>query len=154
MKELNDKTLDTIRQLYGEAQNWARYYEQTIVNAGVLIISACLIFVGLAFGDKATSQQSVWMLGIAGCMNAGGIVLTLTLFRMYAICVERMIRYEDLLDCYDVALMKSIDGKGSLLPVAMQNLPVRRSILVNFFLALHGFLILVYLVIGTVRFTS
>jgi uncharacterized membrane protein (DUF485 family) len=86
-----------VPQLYSEAQNWSRHYEQLIVNANVFIVSASLIFVGLAFGDKVTSAQAVGLMAIPVAMTLIGIALTKTLFNLYAGCIKRMIRLENLL---------------------------------------------------------
>jgi len=51
-------TIDTARQLHGEAQSRARHYELLMGNANVLIISAAMIFLGLAMGDHLTAIQS------------------------------------------------------------------------------------------------
>lgn len=141
---LSEHDLATVRQLYGEAQNWTRHYEQLIVNANVLIVSACLIFVGLAFGDKVTTGQSLALMLIPMGMALIGMVLTHTLFRLYAACIERMIRMERLLGCFDAARFNPVDGQGSLLPGAMQSLPVQQPTSVRFFHAMQGLLILAY----------
>ncbi|MCV2350247.1 hypothetical protein [Paucibacter sp. Y2R2-4] len=141
---LDERDLATVRQLYSEAQNWTRHYEQLIVNANVLIVSACLIFVGLAFGDKVTLTQALAMMAIPIGMAVIGMVLTQTLFKLYAACIERMIRFERLLGCFDASKFQSVDHQGPLLSVDLMALPVKAPTSVRFFIGMHGFLILAY----------
>ena len=141
---LDDQDIATVRQLYSEAQNWTRHYEQLIVNANVLIVSACLIFVGLAFGDKVTTSQSLTLTAIPIGMGIIGIILTRTLFNLYATCIERMIRFENLLGCFDGKRLQSIDNKGPLLPIKLLELPVKSPTSVRFFIGLHALLVTAY----------
>ena len=138
---LDEHDFATVRQLYTEAQNWTRHYEQLIVNANVLIVSAALIFVGLAFGDKVSSFQARIILAIPVLMSVVGIVLTQTLFNLYAACIKRLIRLENLLGCFDSAKYDVIDHAGSLLSPQLIKLPVTRPTSVRFFLGLHALLI-------------
>ncbi len=148
---LDDFDVSTIRQLYSEAQNWSRHYEQLIVNANMLIISACLIFVGLAFGDKVTARQAFALLTIPFVMGGLGIVLTETLFNLYATCIKRMIRLENLLGCFSESKFQTIDGNGPLLPLDLASLPIRRPTSVRFFLGIHVFLAVSYLLIAGLK---
>ncbi|MDD2720031.1 MAG: hypothetical protein PHH47_01835 [Gallionella sp.] len=148
---LDDHDVATVRQLYSEAQNWTRHYEQLIVNANVLIVSACLIFVGLAFGDKVTAAQSVALMAIPIGMATIGIILTRTLFNLYAACIERMIRLENLLGCFDGAKLQSVDGQGPLLSVGLMALPVKAPTSVRFFIGMHVLLIFAYVGIAGLK---
>lgn len=142
---LDEHDFATVRQLYSEAQQWTRHYESLVVNANVLLISASLIFVGLAFGNNVSTAEAVMILGISLMMTIVGIALTQTLFGLYASCIERMIRLEHLLDCYDGDKFADIDGKGPLLAKALAVLPVRRPASVRFFFGLYVLLIVSYL---------
>lgn len=144
---LTEPLLSTVRQLYGEAQQWTRHYEQLIVNANTLIISAAAIFVGQSLGEHLSAMQSRLVLLVPLAIALVGVVLTQTLFRLYAQCIERLIRYEGLLGCFDVQLGQSLDGQGSLIASSLQQKPVRRPTSVKFFLWLHGLLALSYLVL-------
>jgi hypothetical protein len=148
---LDDHDIATVRQLYSEAQNWTRHYEQLIVNANVLIVSACLIFVGLAFGDKVTASQSLALMAIPIGMAVIGIVLTRTLFNLYAACIERMIRLEDILGCFDSTKLQQIDGKGPLLSVELMALPVKAPTSVRFFIGMHVLLVFAYVGIAGLK---
>lgn len=66
-----------------------------------------------------------------------GFVLTQTLFNLYAVCVRRLIRLENLMNCYDFDRFDAIDGAGPLLELSMMKLPVRRPTSVRFFLGLQ-----------------
>ena len=149
--DLDDFEIGTVRQLYSEAHNWSRHYEQLIVNANVLIVSACLIFVGLAFGDKVTARQALYLLVVPVAMGMIGIILTQTLFNLYSACIARMIRLENLLGCFDKARFEKIDNKGPLLPLAILGAPVGRPTSVRFFLGMHVLLISTYLGIAMTR---
>lgn len=120
---LDDRDVETIRQLYTEAQNWTRHYEQLIVNANVLLVSASLIFVGLAFGDKVSTLQARIILAIPMLMTFAGFALTETLFNLYASCIARLIRLETLLGCFDATRFEAIDNGGPLLSPALAQLP-------------------------------
>ena len=141
---LDERDVETIRQLYTEAQNWTRHYEQLVVNANVLLVSAALIFVGVAFGERVSTVQARVMLAIPVLMSGAGIALTQTLFNLYAACIERLIRLERLLGCFDSAKFNAIDGGGALLSQELMKLPVRHPTSVRFFLSLHVLLIGVY----------
>lgn len=148
---LDDHDVTTVRQLYSEAQNWTRHYEQLIVNANVLIVSACLIFVGLAFGDKVSATQAIALMIIPIGMAVIGVVLTRTLFNLYAVCIERMVRLENLLGCFDGAKFQSVDGQGPLLPIDFMTLPVNKPTSVRFFIGMHGLLIVAYIGIAALK---
>lgn len=148
---LNENDLATVRQLYGEAQNWTRHYEQLIVNANVLIVSACLIFVGIAFGEKVGAFQAMALMAIPVGMGVIGIVLTRTLFNLYAACIVRMIRLETLLGCFDGKKLQAIDGQGPLLSEDLKALPVKAPTSVRFFIGMHALLILAYLGIAGLK---
>lgn len=147
-KSLAEVDLATVRQLYGEVQNWTRHYEQLIVNANVLIVSASLIFVGLAFGDKVSRAESLALLVVPTFMAVAGIAMTLILFNLYALCIERLIRLESLLGCNDAERMAAIDGLGPLVPAQLHALPVQRPTSVRFFIGLHLMLMASYTVLA------
>jgi hypothetical protein len=148
---LSEADLATVRQLYGETQNWTRHYEQLIVNANVLIVSASLIFVGFAFSDKASRTESVALLVIPIFLAAAGIAMTLTFFNLYAVCIERLIRFESLLGCNDAERMAAIDGKGPLIPLQLHALPVQKPTSVRFFIYAHILLMVTYAVLAIVK---
>jgi hypothetical protein len=75
--QLSETDLETVRQLYTEAQNWARHYELMVVNTNVLLISASSIYIGNALGDKP--DRAAMVLGIPMVMSLIGFVLTSTL---------------------------------------------------------------------------
>lgn len=142
--EIGERDVETVRQLYTEAQNWTRHYEQLIVNANVLLVSASLIFVGLAFGDKVSTVQARIVLSIPMLMSFAGFALTETLFNLYALCISRLIRLETLLGCFDPIKFGAIDDGGPLLSPTMAQLPVLRPTSVRFFLGLHVLLVGAY----------
>jgi hypothetical protein len=143
--------LATVRQLYTESQNWTRHYEQLVVNANVLIVSASLIFVGLAFGDKISGLQASLILAVPILMSLVGLGLTETLFKLYASCILRLVRLENLMGCYDASRFDSIDRSGPLLPREMLYLPGLRPTSVKFFLMLHSLLMVAYLCLLLVK---
>jgi hypothetical protein len=90
-----------------------------IVNSNVLIISTSLVFVGLAFGERVLPFQAKVILIIPTIIGIVGIALTQTLFKLYAACIERLIRFEKLLGCFDPIKFNFIDQNGSLLPLSL-----------------------------------
>lgn len=148
---LDERDVETIRQLYTEAQNWTRHYEQLIVNANVLLVSASLIFVGLAFGENVSTLQARIILAIPILMAFAGLTLTETLFNLYASCIARLIRIETLLGCFDSTRFEAIDNGGPLLSPALAELPVRHPTSARFFLGLHILLVGVYLALLALR---
>jgi hypothetical protein len=153
-KALTDLDLANVRQLYGEVQNWTRHYEQLIFNANVLIVSASLIFVGLAFGEKVSRAQSLALLVVPAFMALAGIATTLILFNLYALCIERLIRLESLLGCNDAERMAGIDGLGPLVPTQLHALPVRHPTSVRFFIGLHLLLVAAYVGLAILKGVS
>lgn len=149
---LDEHDFATVRQLYSEAQQWTRHYESLVVNANVLLVSASLIFVGLAFGDKVSNMQAALILGVPLLMATAGVLLTQTLFRLYATCIERMIRLENLLSCYDGTRFAGIDDGGPLLSTSLMALPVRRPASVKFFNWLYVLLMVSYLSLMVIKF--
>lgn len=141
---LDSHDIQTIRDLYGQAQNWTRHYETMIVSTNVLLISASSLFVGLAFRDATGFRKVAAFLCVPILLSLIGIVLTRTLFKLYALSIERLIRLENLLNCYDGSKMEAIDGRGPLLPPILMTLPVRVPASARFFFALHSALIFVY----------
>ncbi|MBV8037286.1 hypothetical protein [Roseateles sp.] len=141
----------TVRQLYAEAQQWSRHYEQLLVSANTLIISAALIFVGLAMNEHLTAGQSRGLLIIPLLTAVIGAALTVMLVRLWTKCVERMIRLEGILGCHDEARGQRLDGLGALLPPELRRLPVRWPISGRFFLGLQAALALAYLGLMCIR---
>jgi hypothetical protein len=141
----------TVRQLYSEVQNWARHYEQLIVNANVLIVSAGLVLVGLAFGEKVKPLESYALLAIPAVIALIGVAMTVMLFRLYRTCIERLIRLEKLLGCSDPTRMAALDGKGPLVPELLHRSPITYPTSVRFFLVLHLVLLAAYLLFAGVR---
>lgn len=149
--QLGEHDVATVRQLYGEAQNWSRHYEQLIVNANVLIVSACLIFVGLAQGEKATRLESLGLLAVPVAMGVVGVFMTKMLFNLYRHCIARMVRYERLLGCYDPARTAVVGEHEALLPLALADGHADMPASVRFFIGLHLLLVLSYLGMGMAR---
>ena len=150
-KSLSELDLANVRQLYGEVQNWTRHYEQLIVNANVLIVSASLIFVGMAFGEKVSRWESLALLVVPTFMAVAGIAMTLMLFNLYALGIERLIRLESLLGCNDAERMAAIDGLGPLVPAQLHALPVKLPTSVRFFIGLHLLLLASYVVLAILK---
>jgi hypothetical protein len=73
-----------------------------------------------------------------------GLALTRTLFSLYAACIERLIRYENLLNCYDDTKLSTFDNVGSLLEPSLHRLPVAPPASVRFFKYLQLLLLAVY----------
>jgi hypothetical protein len=141
----------TVRQLYSEVQNWARHYEQLIVNANVLIVSAGLVLVGLAFGDKVKPLESYALLAIPAVIAMVGIAMTVMLFHLYRTCIERLIRLEKLLGCADPVRMAGLDGQGPLVPELLHRIPISYPTSVRFFLVLHLVLLAAYVLFAGAR---
>jgi hypothetical protein len=141
---LDPQDLATVRDIYAQAHHWARHYETLVVSTNVLLVSASMVIVSVVFRDAHTFARSAILLVVPILMSAVGFALTGLLFRMYSQTIERLIRIENLLDCYDPARFHAIDGKGPLLPLLLGTLPVRRPITVLFFYYLHGSLIALY----------
>lgn len=146
---LDDHDFNTIRHMYGEAQQWARHYEGMVVNANVLVVSASLIFLGLAFDREIPVNQGVVILTVPLVMSVIGIFLTKMLFKLYSDCISRMIRLENLLNCYDTKKYEHIDDQGSLLPAFLTEISKPAS--VRFFERLYMFLSCVYVVFIVVK---
>ncbi len=142
---MGEATLATLRQLYTEAQQWARHYEQLIVNANTLIISADAIFVGQAMGEHVSRLQTTLLLLVPLLLSVFGGLLTQTLFRLYASSISRLVRYETLLGCFEP--LPGAEGEA-LLPQELRQKVVRRPATVQFFLGLHGLTVLGYLGLG------
>lgn len=148
---LSEPDLSTVRQLYTEVQNWTRHYEQLIVNANVLIVSSSLILLGLAFGEKISLGESYALFAIPLLMAGVGATITITLFRLYALCIVRLIRLEKLLGCDDAQRFAALDGQGALIPAELHQLPVSKPTSVTFFLGLYAVLSLCYALLALVR---
>jgi len=140
----DEHDFDTIRQMYGEAQQWARHYIGMVVNANVLVVSVSLIFFGLAFDKSISVNQSVMVLVIPLVMSVFGMFLTNMLYKLYCDCISRMIRLENLLNCYDAKKYEGIDNQGSLLPIFLTEVSKPPS--VSFFQRLYVFLSVIYIV--------
>lgn len=135
---LDPHDFQTVRQLYGEAQQWARHYEAMVVNGNVLIISASLMFLGLAFSDKVAEPIRILVLSVPVAMSIIGLLLTNTLFKLYATTIKRMIRLENILGCYDGSRFGDVDGEGSLLPEFLMATTIVKPASVRFFIHLYG----------------
>lgn len=146
---LDEHDFNTIRQMYTEAQQWARHYEGMVVNANVLVVSASLIFLGLAFDKDLPITQCVIILTVPLIMSIIGIFLTKMLYKLYRDCISRMIRLENLLNCYDAERFDPIDHKGPLLPEELKEIIKPAS--VRFFQRLYGLLSLIYLIFIVVK---
>ena len=135
MNDTSDKAMarDVARQLYTEAQQWTRHYEALLVNANVFIITISLAFVGISFSDKAGTVERIVAMSVPIVLCTVGLVLVSTLFSLYVACIERMIRFETALRCYDVGFGNALDNKGPLLPIELASLPVRQPPSAHFF---------------------
>ena len=141
---LDDHDFHTLRDLYAQAQNWARHYETLVVSTNVLLISASSVFVGLALKDSVSLRRALAFLAVPMILALVGLALTRTLFSLYAACIERLIRYENLLNCYDDTKLTTVDGVGSFLEPSLHRLPVRQPASVRFFIYLHLVLLAIY----------
>lgn len=145
---LDDHDVQTVRQLYGEAQQWSRHYETLIVNVNVLLVSSGLIFLGLGLNKDMSARYAIGIFVAAGLVSATGILLTATLFKLYASCVNRMMRLENLLNCFDPVRFNTVDGLGALLPKELARFPVQAPPSVRFFFGLHAVFIAIFAVLG------
>jgi hypothetical protein len=129
-----DKDTELIHKLYGEAQQWARHYESLLVQANVFIIPISLGFLGFAFSTEKASQPEKAAAAIASALLAIlGFFLLRMLFGLYSVTVERMIRLETILGCFDAEIGNAIDGNGPLLHTELAKLPVTEPPSVRFF---------------------
>jgi len=147
---LDEHDFNTVRQMYSEAQQWTRHYEGMVVNTNVLVVSASLIFMGLAFDKDISISQGAMILMVPLVMSIIGIFLTKMLFKLYGDCIRRMIRLENLLNCYAVDKYEKIDSQGPLLPVFLTEISKPSS--VNFFERLYILLSCVYVLFIVVKF--
>jgi|HigsolmetaAR202D_1030399.scaffolds.fasta_scaffold42583_1 hypothetical protein len=144
-KSAPNTPLVLIDRLYVEAQQWARHYEALLVNTNVFIVTISLAFLGIAFSDKVAGvvRSLAMMVPIVLCIV--GLALVWTLFTLYAQCVERLIRYERAMGCFDEEVGNGLDGAGSLLPLELSKLPVKRPPSVHFFNWTYLILLAVFL---------
>src|SRR5262245_7749557 len=98
---LDEHDFSTLRTLYSQAQDWARHYESLVVSMNVFLISASSVFVGLALGNSVSLGGAALFIAVPIILSVLGLALTQTLFSLYAACITRLIRYENLLNCYD-----------------------------------------------------
>lgn len=152
--ELTPAQRRNVRQQYTEVQNWTRHYEQLIVNANVLIVTAGLVLFGLAYGEGVNRLERAALMVVPIVMSMVGLTMTQTLFRLYRMCIERLIRLERLMGCHDSESLNRIDGQGALVPEALHSLPIKRPTSVNFFLGLHAVLLLAFVILTGVRSVS
>jgi hypothetical protein len=148
---LDRHDFDTVRQLYTEAQQWARHYEMLVVNGNVFLVSASLVVVGFAFESNSKRLGGAALFVAAGAMAAIGFLLTQMLFRLYAQTIRRMIRLENLLNCYSQELLS--EYRETLLDRSLMQWPVSRPTSVRFFVALHAALFVLYFVASVVVIT-
>jgi hypothetical protein len=148
---LDEHDFATVRLMYAEAQQWARHYEQLIVNANVLIVSACMIFIGLALGERLGAGELNLLLLSPIVISVFGMLLTRMLFSLYSTCIERLARIENLLNCFDAEKFRPIDGKGPLLDVSLARRPVPMPPSVMFFLLLYWALLFVFALLYILR---
>ena len=141
---LDEHDFKTLRELYAQAQNWARHYETLTVSTNVFLISASGIFIGLALRDGMPSKRTVALLCTPVLMSLIGLLLTRTLFKLYALCVERLMVYEDALNCYAPAKLSRRTWEGALLPAHLLSLPVRMPASAKLFMSLHTVLVVIY----------
>jgi len=141
---LDEHDFKTLRELYAQAQNWARHYETLTVSTNVFLMSASGIFIGLALRDGTSSGRSVALFGTPVLMSLIGLLLTRTLFRLYALCVERLMVYEDALNCYAPAKLPTRTWEGALLPAQLLSFPVRMPASTKLFMFLHTVLVVIY----------
>lgn len=128
----NDHEL--VKQLYVEAQHWARHYESLLVQGNVLIIPISLGFLGFAFAtEKATHPERLAAIIVSALLAGMGFLLVRMLFGLYSTTIERMVRLETLLGCFDVERGNGLDGRGPLLPLDLARIPVTIPPSVRFF---------------------
>jgi hypothetical protein len=152
--ELGEHDFATIRQLYSEAQLWTRHYEMLIINANVMLISASLIFVGIAFTDRVGPRKTALILSAPVLMALVGMVLTRTLFGPYGGCLRRLIRLENLLNCYDETKLSGLDDNGSMLETSLMSLPVALPMSARFFVGLYMLLMIIYLALIAAKWSE
>jgi hypothetical protein len=140
---LDEHDFQTVRQVYSEAQQWARHYEMLIVNMNVMLISSGVILLGLGIGESATRRGGLIVI-VACALALIGVLLTWTLFRLYGSCIRRMARVENLLNCFDGERFNRIDAAGSLLPIELARLPIPLPASVKFFMSLHGVFLCIF----------
>jgi hypothetical protein len=148
--DLDEHDFKTVRELYSQAQNWTRHYETLLVSTNVLLVSAASLFVGLALRDNQPTQKVLALLGVPVLLSVVGIMLTRTLFKLYASCVKRLIAYEDVLNCFTPLKKLTLPWGASLLPPTLMALPVKLPLSARFFLSLHSLLIVVYVVLAAI----
>jgi cytochrome c biogenesis protein CcdA len=137
----------TVRQLYSEAQNWTRHYEALLVNAGVFIVTISLGFLAFAFSEKAGTFERYLAIGVPILLSSVGLALVRTLFKRYAISIERLIRYERILGCFDPVVGKALDGGEALLPDFLQRVPISQPPSVRFFYFVFALQIVTFVVL-------
>ena len=142
--ELDDHDFNTIRDLYGQAQNWARHYETLIVSTNTFFVSASTVFIGLSFKEGSTTIRFLPLLITPILMSVIALLLTRSLFSLYANCVLRLILYENLLNCFVPRKIPTTLWNGRLLPTTMAELPVRWPASARFFRVLHISLLVSY----------
>jgi hypothetical protein len=148
--ELDEHDFKTLRELYSQAQNWTRHYETLLVSTNVLLVSAASLFVGLALRDGQPSQKVLALLLVPVLLSVVGLLLTRTLFKLYDSCVQRLIAYENVLNCFAQLKSLSMPWGSSLLPPTMMALPVKLPLSARFFLSLHSLLIVVYVALAAI----
>ncbi|MCX7897521.1 MAG: hypothetical protein N2441_06575 [Rhodocyclaceae bacterium] len=138
-KEKSAEGQALVRQLYAEAEQWARHYEALLVQTNVLIVPIVLGFVAYAFSsERAVHFERVAALIIAAFLAVVGFMLVRMLFRLYARTIERMIGFEKTLGCYDEDTGARLGHGGALLPQEMALLPVPEPPSVRFFKHIYG----------------
>src|SRR5262249_34568773 len=124
--------------------DWARHYESLVVSMNVFLISASSVFVGLALGGSISLGRAALFIAVPMVLSVLGLALTQTLFSLYAACITRLMRYENLLNCYDDTKIRTVDAIGSFLEPALRKLPVARPASVRFFSGVQVVLLAIY----------
>lgn len=146
--KLDDHDFETVRLLYGQAQQWARHYDQMVVSANVLLVSASLIFLGLAMDPVKSHGAPALVLLIPAVMTVVGFLLTHILYIRYSGSIGHIIHFENLLNVFDEQRFAINSGDGSLLPKSLMQITRTPSIV--FFEVLHSLLLVVYFVLAIV----
>ena len=144
---LDEHDFKTVRELYTQSQLWARHYETLMVSTNVLLVTAASVFSGLALRDDAVLHRVFALFGVPVLMSVVGIFLTRTLFKLCALCIERLIAYENALNCFDSSKLVALPWGGSLVPAALMRLPVRMPASARFFVGLHLLLVITYVLL-------
>jgi hypothetical protein len=151
---LDEHDFKTVLELYAHAQAWARHYDTLVVSGNVVLVSASILFVGLAVRERLPGLLGPALLAMPILLSLVGVGLTRTLFGLYADSVERLIRFENVLNCFDSTKLRDVDSCGSFLPRSLMTLPIHSPASVRFFYVLYLGLMVGYTLLISLRLQS